>query len=59
MERYESRDSVIGVAAWSRGDTPELAVGTRFSLEGASIAALVHEAPVPLAWTASPTLTAR
>jgi signal transduction histidine kinase len=44
MERYESDDSVIGVAAWTRGDVPELAVGTRFTLEGASIAAMVHEA---------------
>jgi signal transduction histidine kinase len=43
MERYESGDSVIGVAGWSRGDAPEPAVGTRFSLEGASIAAMVRE----------------
>jgi signal transduction histidine kinase len=48
MERYESGDSVIGVAGWSRGDVPELAVGTRFSLEGASIAAQVHEASRPV-----------
>jgi signal transduction histidine kinase len=48
MERYESGDSVIGVAGWSRGDVPELAVGTRFSLEGASIAAMVHEASRPV-----------
>jgi signal transduction histidine kinase len=48
MERYESGDSVIGVAGWSRGDAPELAVGTRFSLEGASIAAMVHEASRPV-----------
>jgi GAF domain-containing protein/CHASE3 domain sensor protein len=48
MERYESRDSVIGVAGWSRSDAPELAVGTRFSLEGASIAAMVHEASRPV-----------
>ncbi len=47
MERYESGESVIGVAGWSRGETPELAVGTRFSLEGASIAALVREASGP------------
>jgi signal transduction histidine kinase len=39
---------VIGVAAWSRSDAPELAVGKRFSLEGASIAALVHEASRPV-----------
>jgi signal transduction histidine kinase len=48
MERYESSDSVIGVAGWNRGDAPELAVGTRFSLEGASIAAMVREATRPV-----------
>jgi signal transduction histidine kinase len=48
MERYESGDSVIGVAGWSRGDAPGLAVGTRFSLEGASIAAMVREASGPV-----------
>jgi signal transduction histidine kinase len=48
MERYESDDSVIGVAGWSRADGPGLAVGTRFSLEGASIAAMVHEASGPV-----------
>ena len=42
MERYESGDSVIGVAGWSRGGAPGLAVGTRFSLEPASIAATVE-----------------
>jgi GAF domain-containing protein len=48
MERYESADSVIGVAGWSTGDTPELALGTRLSLEGPSIAAMVHEASRPV-----------
>jgi GAF domain-containing protein len=48
IERFESDDSVIGVAAWSTGDAPELAVGERFSLEGASIAAMVHEASRPV-----------
>jgi signal transduction histidine kinase len=48
MERYESGNSVIGVAGWSRGDAPELAVGTRFTLVGASIAALVHETGRPV-----------
>jgi GAF domain-containing protein/CHASE3 domain sensor protein len=48
MERYESGGSVIGVAGWSRAEVPELAVGTRFSLEGASIAAMVHEASRPV-----------
>jgi PAS domain S-box-containing protein len=47
MERYESGDSVIFVAGWSRGDVPGLAVGKRFSLEGASIAAMVREASRP------------
>ena len=48
MERYDSADSVIGVAGWSRADAQELAVGTRFSLEGASIAAMVHQASRPV-----------
>jgi signal transduction histidine kinase len=48
MERYESGDSVIGIARWSSDDAPELAVGTRFSLEGASIAAMVREASRPV-----------
>ena len=42
MERYETDGSVTGVAAWSR-DVGQLAVGTRFTLEGVSIAALVRE----------------
>ncbi|HEY6760402.1 MAG TPA: GAF domain-containing protein [Baekduia sp.] len=48
MERYASDDSVTGVAVWSRRDGPQLAVGTRFALEGASIAAMVHEASRPV-----------
>jgi signal transduction histidine kinase len=48
MERYDSDGSVIGVAGWSRSGTSELAIGTRFSLEGASIAAMVHEASRPV-----------
>jgi signal transduction histidine kinase/CHASE3 domain sensor protein len=48
MERYESGASVIGVAGWNRDDAPELAVGTRFPLEGASIAAMIHEASRPV-----------
>jgi GAF domain-containing protein len=48
MERYESEDRVIGVAGWSRGDGRQLAVGTQFSLEGASIAAMVHEVSRPV-----------
>jgi PAS domain S-box-containing protein len=48
MERYESGNTVVGVAGWSRGDAPGLAVGTRLSLEGASIAAMVREASRPV-----------
>ena len=48
MERYESGDSVIGVAGWSRSDAPGLAIGTRFALEGASIAARVREVSRPV-----------
>jgi CHASE3 domain sensor protein len=47
MERYEVDGSVIGVAAWSRHDE-QLAVGTRFTLEGASIAARVLETKGPV-----------
>jgi signal transduction histidine kinase len=48
MERYESEDSVISVAGWSRGDGPGPAVGKRFSLEGVSIAAMVRDASRPV-----------
>lgn len=48
MERYEPDGTVTGVAAWSRGEDPELAVGTRFSLEGASIAVRVRETCRPV-----------
>ena len=37
MERYDADGSVTGVAAWSRVPV-ELAVGTRFDLDGVSIA---------------------
>jgi signal transduction histidine kinase len=47
MERYETDGSVTGVAAWSR-DVGQLAVGTRFTLEGMSIAALVRESGRPV-----------
>jgi GAF domain-containing protein len=43
MERYEPDGTVIGVAGWSRTAGVELAVGTRFPLEGTSIAALVRQ----------------
>ena len=40
-------DTVTAIAAWSRGGEARLAVGTRFALEGASIAAQVHETGRP------------
>jgi signal transduction histidine kinase len=43
MERYEDDGTVSGVAAWSRQDEPQLAVGTRFVLSGVSIAASVRD----------------
>jgi signal transduction histidine kinase len=47
MERYEADGTVTGVAAWSRHDE-QLVVGTRFTLEGASIAALVSQTGGPM-----------
>ena len=50
MERYDADDSVTGVAAWSRvrGESAaELAVGTRFDLDGLSIARAVRETGRP------------
>ena len=47
MERYETDGTVIGVAGWSR-DEAQLAVDTRFELEGVSIAALVRETGHPV-----------
>jgi GAF domain-containing protein len=47
MERYEEDGTVTGVAAW--GLVPvELAVGTRFNLDGLSIARGVKEAGAPV-----------
>jgi signal transduction histidine kinase len=48
MERYEADGTVTGVAAWSRGKEPELAVGTRIALEGVSIAAQVRDTGTPV-----------
>ena len=48
MERYEADGTVTGVAAWSRGEDPELAVGTRIALEGVSIAAQVRDSGNPV-----------
>jgi signal transduction histidine kinase len=42
MERFEPDHSVTALAAWSRSGEVQLAVGTRFPLEGTSIAAQVH-----------------
>jgi HAMP domain-containing protein len=47
MERYEADGTVSGVAWWSRHDE-QLAVGTRFALEGVSIAALVLQTNGPV-----------
>jgi signal transduction histidine kinase len=47
MERYEADGTVTAVAAWSRRGDVRLAVGTRFSLDGASIAAKVRETSRP------------
>jgi GAF domain-containing protein len=47
MERFEPDSTVPAMAAWSRSGDARLAVGTRFELEGASIAAQVHETGRP------------
>jgi signal transduction histidine kinase/uncharacterized protein YoaH (UPF0181 family) len=47
MERFEPGSAVSAVAAWSRSGEAHLAVDTRFALEGASIAAQVHETGRP------------
>jgi signal transduction histidine kinase len=47
MERFEADRTVTATAAWSRSSEPELAVGTSFALEGASIAAQVYETGRP------------
>ncbi|MDA0165670.1 GAF domain-containing protein [Solirubrobacter ginsenosidimutans] len=43
MERFEADRTVTAIAAWSRDGQGRLAVGTRFELQGASIAAQVYE----------------
>jgi signal transduction histidine kinase len=48
MERYEADGTVTGVAAWSSTDELELAVGTRFALDGTSIAARVRATGGPV-----------
>jgi signal transduction histidine kinase len=47
MERYEPDGTVSGVAAWSRVPV-ELAVGTRFDLDGVSIARGVRQSGQPV-----------
>jgi signal transduction histidine kinase len=47
MERYEEDGTVTGVAAWSRVPV-ELAVGTRFALDGVSVARRVKETGGPV-----------
>jgi signal transduction histidine kinase len=47
MERLEADRTVTAIAAWSRHGEAELAVGTRFPLEGASIAVQVYETGRP------------
>ncbi|MEA2507171.1 MAG: hypothetical protein QOH48_1789 [Actinomycetota bacterium] len=47
MERYETDGTVTGIAGWTREEGPQLAVGTRFVVEGASIAALVRQTGRP------------
>jgi hypothetical protein len=50
MERYEEDGTVTGVAAWSRAPGPlaELTVGTRFTLDGLSIARGVEQTGGPV-----------
>jgi signal transduction histidine kinase len=47
MERFESDRAVTALAAWNRSGDARLAVGTRFALEGTSIAAQVYETGRP------------
>ena len=47
MERFETDGDVEAIAAWSRDARAQLAVGTRFALEGLSIAAQVRETERP------------
>jgi signal transduction histidine kinase len=47
MERFEPDRTITAIAAWSRRGEAHLAVGSRMSLEGASIAAQVLESGRP------------
>jgi hypothetical protein len=58
MERYEADGTVTGMATWSRVPV-ELTVGTRFTLDGPSIARGVKETQGQFGWTASGTTWGR
>jgi signal transduction histidine kinase len=47
MERFEPDGTITAIAAWQRSGEGQLAVGMRFALEGASIAAQVYETGRP------------
>ncbi|TCO19721.1 GAF domain-containing protein [Kribbella steppae] len=47
MERYEPDGTVVGIAAWSR-DQVGLPVGTRFELDGPSVAREIRRSGVPV-----------
>jgi signal transduction histidine kinase len=47
MERFETDGAVTAIAAWARDHRAQLAVRTRFALEGASIAAQVRDTGRP------------
>ncbi|WP_406052668.1 GAF domain-containing protein [Kribbella sp. NBC_00889] len=48
LERYETDGTVTGVGVWSRNTDHQLSSGTRFVLQGPSIAALVRETGRPM-----------
>jgi signal transduction histidine kinase len=47
IERFEPDGTVTAIAAWARDERAQLATGTRFPLEGASIAVQVRETGRP------------
>lgn len=47
MERFEPDGAVTAIAAWARDGTAQLATGTRFVLDGESIAARVRDSGRP------------
>jgi signal transduction histidine kinase len=47
MERFETDGTVTGVAGWGMEEGHQLAVGSRFAVEGVSIAALVQQTGRP------------